>query len=91
MTYFPTIHLNGTHPKDLLAGAEKVYIALQHARNQMAENGPNARDYYPQGPDVFRRVADEHAERLNLLSVMIDEYSQLQIHIMDAPGTQGKL
>jgi hypothetical protein len=91
MTYFPTIHLNGTHPKDLFEGAEKTYQALRSAWEQMAASAPNARDYYVQGPDAFRRAADEHTQRMKLLNGMINDYSKLLESICDAPGSQGKL
>jgi hypothetical protein len=88
---FPTIHLNGTHPKDLFDEAEKTYNALQFAREQMMGSAPNARDYYTQGSDVFCRVADEHARRVKLLDEMLKEYAGLLEHIVDAPGSRGKL
>jgi hypothetical protein len=50
MTGLPTIHLNGTSAKTLLAGYDAAYDALHAFQNVMREIEFNARDYYVDGP-----------------------------------------
>ena len=59
----PTIHLNGTSATAL---AEALTLALEklwEAQKALAEAGPNARDYYPQGPTVTQQALLQHRQR----------------------------
>ena len=66
MTY-PTIHTNGSSKDDLIAALEKANLALHDACNALGEAAPNARDYYPQGPDAYGKARDAHQADLTAL------------------------
>jgi hypothetical protein len=84
----PTIHLNGTHPKDLLAGYRDAYRACNEAVKALAEATPNGRDYYPQGGDAMTNALSEHAARMKSISLVADEMLALAEHVMEnAPKT----
>jgi len=73
----PSIHLNGTAASDLLDGYIKSMNAVREAISVLAENGPNARDYYPQGPGAFIQATNQHAERLEHLATVLDGLKRL--------------
>jgi hypothetical protein len=59
----PTIHMNGTSAEAL---ADALVVALEklwEAQKALAEAGPNARDYYPQGPAVTQLALEQHRKR----------------------------
>lgn len=58
------IHLNGTHPQVLYDQLHAASRALQDAGAALAAAAPNARDYYPLGPDAFGVAQAEHEARL---------------------------
>ena len=64
---FPTVHLNGTSRKELIAQYERAMDAAQTAINALREVYPNGRDYYPQGASAMYQAAEEHAARMNNL------------------------
>lgn len=55
----PTIHTNGTPRERLLDGACEVVANLTMTLRSMTENGPNGRDYYPQGDKAMRQATAE--------------------------------
>lgn len=59
----PTIHLNGTSPKELLELYRNAYRAVNAADAALDAAGPNGRDYYPHGPGVISQAIDEHYAR----------------------------
>lgn len=63
----PTIHDNGTPKAQLLLQIERAHTKLGDALKALAEMAPNARDYYPQGPDAFYAATDEHQARMEPL------------------------
>ena len=69
----PTVHRNGTCAKDLLEGFEKTGEALRAALKALSEYGPNARDFYAQGPDAWPRAAREAEARLAKVRAVFDE------------------
>jgi len=43
----------------------------------LGEAAPNARDYYPQGPDAYAQAAREHGSRIERLRAVLEEIAQL--------------
>lgn len=64
MPTIPTIHDNGTKKADLLFALTTADEMLDKAAAALAATGPNARDYYPQGPGAFDKAAAEHETRM---------------------------
>ena len=60
----PTVHLNGTAGKDLLADYLKARNAVRDATKAVESIAPNGRDYYPQGADVFPAAMREQESRV---------------------------
>jgi hypothetical protein len=58
-----TFHGRGAATGGFGLGAD-AHNALSVALRVMQENGPNARDYYPQGDGVIRVAVAEHCARL---------------------------
>jgi hypothetical protein len=81
----PTIHLNGTHKDTLIEDYSKVGYALLIAETALIENGPNGRDYYPQGPVAFGQAALEHQKRVARLKDIRAEIEQIIYHIDRQP------
>jgi hypothetical protein len=82
----PTIHLNGTNQRDLLEDWLKVSHSLGTSLEVMANNGPNARDYYPQGQSAINTAVDEHADRIKRLTALKLEIDKIVEHVADANG-----
>jgi hypothetical protein len=74
---FPTVHLNGTSRDALREGYCKATAAIRAAGNALAEAGPNARDYYPQGPGAFEAARAQHQSRLDRLAAVREELYQI--------------
>lgn len=81
---FPTIHLNGTSKNDLLDQYCDVGHALNAAIEKMCQNGPNGRDYYPQGSMAFETARAEHTARMQKLIEVRAEVNAIAEHIADA-------
>ena len=79
----PTIHLNGTSKDELLQQVCDANNALNAAISKLLEATPNARDYYPQGPDAFRSAQKEHHERYMRLQAVRGELEELACGIVD--------
>lgn len=77
MTLVPTIHLNGTAGEDLLDQYMRAASAVQKALDVVCAAGPNARDYYVQGPDVGFAAQREHETRVKTLKSVRDELSMI--------------
>ncbi len=73
----PSIHLNGTTRDLLLDQAVDAIGALRTAIEAVMRTAPNARDYYPQGPDAFTKASAEHQDRLSRLLTLKGEYEAL--------------
>ena len=73
----PTIHLNGTSKQCLIDGYFDVVCALQAATGKVAEHAPNARDYYPQGPEAYTIARAEHQSRLDRLWAIEREITEI--------------
>jgi hypothetical protein len=81
---FPTIHLNGTSKQQLLDDYCDVSHALNAAMEKMIENGPNGRDYYPQGDQAFQQAVKEHHDRIEQIHRVRLEIETIAEHIADA-------
>ena len=79
----PTIHTNGTHPKDLLEDQMKAWRAVNEAVEALSKAGPNARDYYVQHPDAFTEAQKEHRARIGKLVEVADELTELLDYLSD--------
>jgi hypothetical protein len=64
----PTVHLNGTSARDLIAGYQTAYSGVTAAIEALQASAPNARDYYVQGPDAFALARTEHESRMHRLA-----------------------
>ena len=73
----PTVHINGTSKKELMAGYRAQLDALEKALDSMRWNSPNGRDYYPQGPDAINEAAKEHAARMQKVQSVYDEIHEM--------------
>jgi hypothetical protein len=69
----PTIHMNGTTGEVLLEQYATAARAVQKAIDAVCDAGPNARDYYVQGPDAGLAAQREHEARVKALKTVRDE------------------
>lgn len=79
----PTIHTGGTGARQLLDGYKITMTALRQAETILAENGPNARDYYPQGETAYSQARDEHGSRVERLKAIRAEIEELAKSVLD--------
>lgn len=73
----PTVHRNGTARESLIEGYLDMIEVIRIAARVLAENGPNGRDYYPQGADAFKKADDQHTDRLASLSSILGELQHI--------------
>jgi hypothetical protein len=83
MTY-PTIHMNGTDARDLLAGYTEAIAALNAAFDKLNQTAPHGRDYYPQGDDAINQAIAEHSERQRKVYQVLKELELLAGHVWGA-------
>lgn len=79
----PSIHMNGTSGDDLMLQNLVAQQAIEDAINHLRRAGPNARDFYVQGPDAFVKAQDEHLARLTRLSDVSFEIEQVAMAISE--------
>ena len=79
MTGLPTIHLNGTGAKSLLADYEAARDALMNFREKFGAIEFNSRDYYVDGPESWEEATDARIE-INEMTCEINRY--LERHLM---------
>lgn len=77
---FPSIHSNGTDYEVLGDQYGEARLAVLRAVKALELAEPNGRDYYPKGPDAFKRAREEHLTRLSQLESVARELSALQDH-----------
>ena len=82
----PTVHLNGTSKDELLRQVLEADRAVNVALSRLRDATPNARDYYPQGPDAFREASNAHYLRIARLQSVREELAG----IYEAVEEQGK-
>ena len=69
----PLIHLNGTSKSSLLEDYDQAREMVRSAIEQVQEIEFNARDYYPQGMEVWDQACAEMKDRLLSLQQVADE------------------
>lgn len=79
----PTVHLNGTAGEVLLDQYTVAATAVQKAIDAVCDAGPNARDYYVQGPDAGFAAQREHEARVAALKGMRDQLATIADGIQD--------
>ena len=79
----PTIHLNGSDPKDLLGQVLNAMDAIRNAIEALHKTAPNGRDYYPQGNDALGLAHGEYFDRLEHLSIVLRELEKIAEYLSD--------
>ena len=79
----PVLHLNGSGKDRLIDALLEAATVLREAQEKVAVTAPNARDFYPRGPEALRQATTEHEERLRRLRDTADEIEALAIGISD--------
>ena len=77
----PTIHLNGSNAGDMLEGLIEAMASVRIAIEHVGKAGPNARDYYPQGPTAIHAAVVEHEFRLHRLQDVLKELDAIAQHV----------
>lgn len=73
----PTVHMNGTSGEQLLDQYTTAAEAVRRAIDAVCDAGPNARDYYVQGPDAGLAAQREHEARIKALKGVRDELAAI--------------
>ena len=79
----PTVHMNGTAGEVLLDQYTAAAEAVRKAIDALCDAGPNARDYYVQGPDAALAAQREHEARLASLKRVRNELAAIVEGIQD--------
>jgi hypothetical protein len=79
----PTVHLNGSHAEGLREEAHRAMCAIGDAISAVGDMGPDARDYYPQGPNVASVARRDHDGRIARLRSVLEEISAIYDGIDD--------
>lgn len=82
-TIIPTIHMNGTGGKTLLAEYSAAAKAVQDAIKILGQATLNGRDFYPQGPHAFEDARDQRIEMDKSLESVLEALQAIRIGIMD--------
>ena len=79
----PTVHMNGTAGEVLRNQYTTAADAVRKAIDAVCDAGPNARDYYVQGPDAALTAQREHEARVKTLKTVRDELAAIAEGIQD--------
>ena len=79
----PTVHMNGTAGEALLDQYTAAAEAMRKAIDAVCDAGPNARDYYVQGPDAALVAQREHEARVAALKRVRDELAAIVESVQD--------
>ena len=79
----PTVHLNGTAGEVLRDQYAAAAEAVRKAIDAVCNAGPNARDYYVQGPDAGLAAQREHEEHVASLKRVRDDLAAIVEGIQD--------
>jgi hypothetical protein len=77
----PTVHLNGSSAEQLFEQICQALGALRVAQAALEQMGPNARDYYPQGPAAYTTARAEHQARHEHLRCVQEELEAIAEHV----------
>ena len=81
---FPTVHLNGTAPEDLLHQYNQAYQSVESALSALALTCPHDRDYYVQAdPQAGLMARGEHNQRMEKLRSVADDLMALSQSVFD--------
>ena len=83
MIGLPTIHLNGTGAKSLLAGYDQAYDAVRALHYKMSEIEFNSRDYYVDGPESWEAACDARVVINQKIKDIEDYITTHMMHIQD--------
>jgi hypothetical protein len=87
----PTVHLNGTSKDTLLHQLHCAKRNLKEAIEKLGNTEPHGRDYYMHGREAFHSAQAQHVSRLERLTSVYDELSELEEKISEQgvdTGTQ---
>lgn len=73
----PLVHLNGTDAETLLDQYYEASRALAYAIEVLHGAAPNARDYYPKGPNAFSQAQQAHNARIDKLKEVHEEIREI--------------
>lgn len=79
----PTLHLNGTGYRMLMEGYSDARQAVLKTVEAVSKIEFNARDYYPQGDEAWRKASDEMKARYAALQGVADEFLAIMESIQD--------
>lgn len=79
----PTVHLNGTSGKELLAQLLRAYHAVREAERLLGAACPHNRDYYVQLGNHGQEAREQHASRMQRLHSVAVELETIAIAIQD--------
>lgn len=79
----PTIHNNGTGSETLVEGYLEASRAVCTAQEALKKIEFNARDYYPQGMEVWDEAVREMRNRLVTLEKMAEELLEIAGHCQE--------
>jgi hypothetical protein len=77
----PTVHLNGTGKKNLLAELETAYAAVGAALEALRQVTVHGRDYYVQGEHAYGQARTEMDARLAALAKVRSDLHDLHIAV----------
>lgn len=83
MIGLPTIHLNGTGAKSLLAGYDQAYDAVRALHYKMSEIEFNSRDYYVDGSGSWEAACEARCEISQKIKDIEDYITTHMMHIQD--------
>ncbi len=86
----PTVHMNGTSRGELLEQLTNAHSGCREAAQGLRGAWPNARDYYVQGPEAYKRVVQEWESRIERINSVSKELEALAIAI-DQAGSGRKM
>ena len=69
----PSVHLNGTSQKNLLAELETAYSAVNAANDALRQVTVHGRDYYVQGDHAYPQARHEMDARLGALEQVMSD------------------
>ena len=82
----PTIHLNGTSKKDLVAEYEHAMVALDRAQEALQQITVHGRDYYVQSPNAINGAISESKYRIDRVRDVRKEIEEIFSKILDQEG-----
>lgn len=77
----PSIHLNGSAPRQLIEDNLDAAHHVREALAALARAAPNGRDYYPQGEGAYRQARAEHDARADKLRSILTDLDALSEHV----------